>query len=403
MMRNYIDILTGLLIKIAQHKTEKQSAGSKLRLQALMEDIGEVTEIMRTEVLERAKQEAALDIDVDVNYANMAEQFQAANQEGTDMLTDVLRQIDAQLSRRHKSEEYERLYELEKQRYMNSGSYSRARQNFTKWFDDVCYSSPNQEDVTDYITEKLLHLFEKGVFNTEADHMQRTTRYTGEFDFDHLDDDHKLKKTVYKHYAALRRLVGYSDGQLVVNTARAGQFFYVNRHAENAKTLRSAFLKYMHKIDMAQDVRRKMQKAEAENADIQQDEPIELNYFAPTKNLKRLLTQEWFRVLSTDDKKYNEEWVEAFVDALMASPWREHIAREWAVKDRRLTLKCMIIGVLKDVGVLKGSYKFVARQLEMDDENPATLAKYMGMGKKQPFASWIELHSGTDPTVSFSD
>ena len=73
----------------------------------------------------------------------------------------------------------------------------------------------------------------------------------------------------------------------------------------------------------------------------------------------------------------------------MASEWRDKIASDWAVADKRLGLKCMIVGVLKDVGVIRGSYNSIAKLLDMDSENPATLAKYMGMGKKQAFAEWI--------------
>ena len=39
--------------------------------------------------------------------------------------------------------------------------------------------------------------------------------------------------------------------------------------------------------------------------------------------------------------------------------------------------------------VLRGSYNQIAKLLDMDGENPATLAKYLGMGKKQPYADWI--------------
>ena len=49
----------------------------------------------------------------------------------------------------------------------------------------------------------------------------------------------------------------------------------------------------------------------------------------------------------------------------------------------------MIVGVLKDAGVLKGSYNQIAKLLDLDSENPATLAKYLGMGKKQGYADWI--------------
>jgi len=39
---------------------------------------------------------------------------------------------------------------------------------------------------------------------------------------------------------------------------------------------------------------------------------------------------------------------------------------------------------------LKGSYNQIAKLMDMNEENPATLAKYMGLGKKQAFAEWIE-------------
>jgi hypothetical protein len=78
----------------------------------------------------------------------------------------------------------------------------------------------------------------------------------------------------------------------------------------------------------------------------------------------------------------------------MHSEWRDLIAREWDSKDRRLMLKCMIVGLLRDVDVVRGSYNSIARRLDMDGENPATLAKYMGAGKKQPFAEWVEEYVG---------
>jgi hypothetical protein len=202
-------------------------------------------------------------------------------------------------------------------------------------------------------------------------------------DIDQLDDDHKLKKTIYKHYAAFRKLVDWQDGYLVVNAAHAGQHFYASRHEENAKAHRNAFLKYMHKISLAQEEYKKLQAAPQEipeNA---------LNYFAPSKNLKVLLTEEWFGMLTADEKRFTAKWIHGFVDALMTSEWREQIATDWAVADKRLGLKCMVVGVLKDAGVIRGSYNSIAKLLDMDSENPATLAKYMGMGKKQPFAEWI--------------
>ena len=70
-------------------------------------------------------------------------------------------------------------------------------------------------------------------------HIQRATRYPGELDFEQLDSGLKLTKTVYHHYGALRKLVVFRDGTLVVNPARVGQHFYASRHEVNAKRNRS--------------------------------------------------------------------------------------------------------------------------------------------------------------------
>ena len=391
------NILTGVADRLSSLREERPSAGTKYRLMGMVADITEATETLSKEVLERVKQGAVLDADVDVDFDVVAEEvlsWELATTkedllENTQLVNDalgglseVLTQISSQLGRHHRDDEYERLYESEKRRYLNSGTPHRARKTFEEW-KDLCHGTPTQDDIDNYRLEKVLHLFEKGVFDVDVTHILRAKHYPGELDIDQLDDDHKLKKTIYKHYAAFRKLVDWQDGYLVVNAAHAGQHFYASRHEENAKSHRNAFLKYMHKISLAQEEYKKLQAAPQEipeNA---------LNYFAPTKNLKVLLTEEWFGMLTADEKRFTAKWIHGFVDALMTSEWREQIATDWAVADKRLGLKCMVVGVLKDAGVIRGSYNSIAKLLDMDSENPATLAKYMGMGKKQPFAEWI--------------
>ena len=394
------NMLTGVAARLSSLREERPSAGTKYRLMGMVADITEVTEQLSKEVLERVKQEAVLDVDVDVDFDVMAEEVLSWEltttkeelQENTQLvndalggLNDVLTQINSQLGRHHRDDEYERLYESEKRRYLNSGTPHRARKTFEEW-KDLCYGTPTQDDIDNYRLEKVLHLFEKGVFDVDVTHILRAKHYPGELDIDQLDDDHKLKKTIYKHYAAFRKLVDWQDGYLVVNAAHAGQHFYASRHEENAKAHRNAFMKYMHKITLAQEERRKLLEAEATQQEVPENA---LNYFAPSKNLKVLLTEEWFGMLTTDEKRFTAKWIHGFVDALMSSEWREQIATDWAVADKRLGLKCMIVGMLKDVGVIRGSYNSISKLLDMDSENPATLAKYMGMGKKQPFAEWI--------------
>lgn len=367
----------------------------------LAADVTETTEMMTQEVLERVTKEVVLDADTDIDYTETGERVQAmvltapnddlqeatqAVNDALGVLSDVLTQIASQLERRHKDEAYARLYDQEKRRYLSSGTPRRVRQTFEDWLYDVCNGSPCMDDINAYVTEKLVHMFEKGVFDSKVEHIQRATRYPAEFDFSLLDDDHKLKKSIHKHYSELRKLVDYCDGFLVVNPVKVGRHFYTNRKEENARGHRNAFLKYMHKITLAQEERRKLLEAEATR---KEDSENVLNYFAPAKNLKVLLTEEWFGMLTADEKRFTTKWLHGFVDALMASEWRDQIASDWTVADKRLGLKCMIIGLLKDAGVIRGSYNSIGKLLDMDNENPATLAKYMGMGKKQPYAEWI--------------
>ena len=372
----------------------------------LVADITEVTQALQTQVLDVVSREAVLDADAEVDYAELAEQVLAAEmQERVDadegvceqtrlvnealgVLNSVLVQITEQLERHHKEDEFERLYEAEKRRYMNSGTAYRARKTFEEWKDDECYGHPLRENIEDYRLEKLLKMFEKGVLASRVEHIQRAKRYQSEVDFEQLDDDHPMKKTAHKHYAALRKMVDWRDGCLVVEPARVGRHFYVCRYEENAKTNRNRFLEYMHKVELAQEELRKLQQVQ-EVARNTADGAEQLNFFAPSKHLKVLLADEWFSLLTTNEGRYNQEWTDGLVEALMHSEWGELIAREWTVKEKRLTLKCMIVGVLKDAGVLKGSYNQIAKLLDLDSENPATLAKYLGMGKKQGYADWI--------------
>ncbi len=216
------NILTGVADRLSSLREERPSAGTRYRLMGVVADVTELSERLSREVLEHVKQEAVLDADVDVDFDVMAEEVLSWElvMTGDDLLentqlvndalgglSDVLMQISNQLVRRHKDEEFARLYEQEKRRYLNSGTPRRVRQTFEDWLYDVCNGSPSMDDINDYVTEKLVRMFEKGVFNTKVEHIQRAARYPAEFDFSQLDDDHKLKKSIHKHYSELRKLV----------------------------------------------------------------------------------------------------------------------------------------------------------------------------------------------------
>lgn len=419
------NILSRLFARLDGYREERPSAGTRFRLMGLAADIIEVTETLQREVLEVVSHEAVLDADADTDFAALSlkvlameledkadaddairEQTRIAN-EALGELSNVSGQIDAQLNRHHKDEEYVRLYEGERRRYMNSGSSGRARQKFEEW-KDMEGGRLQLEQIADFIVEKLLHMFEKNALAAGVEHVLRVKRFPGEVDFEQVEISQKITKTVYHHYTALRRIVDFKDGCLVIDPVRVGKYFYLNRHGENAKAHRSAFLNYMHKIELAQGEMRRLQeemrRLEEEAARLQAEAAKrqkkgyrrqatgaeQLNYFAPTKNLQELLRQPWFKALRIDER-YNLQWTDDFVSALMASEFKDGIAQDWAIqgKRRKVTqIKGYIVGLLADAGVLKGSYDSIAARIGLTDD-PRSFSRYMSQGKKQPFADWV--------------
>lgn len=268
--------------KIELIKVETPSAGTKYRLMGLAADIAELTQMLQQDILCRVCHEAPLDVDVEMDYTEMSERVLAQEfhvKPGDDdvirehinlvndalgELSNVLAQIAEQLERHHKDDEYVRLYEAENRRYMASGTAHRERQAYEEWKEINNNTDLTLDDVCDYRMEKVLNMFEKGVFNVRVEQIRRVKRYPGELDFDHIDEDRKITKTAEYHYMVLRKIVDFADGMLVVNPARVGQHFFMSRKEPNAKQNRTNFLKYMHKISLAQEEYRRLLTADQE-------------------------------------------------------------------------------------------------------------------------------------------
>ncbi len=398
-MFDYKNLLETLFEKVERMRTERPTAGTRFWLMGLAADVTEATEMMTQEVLERVTKEVVLDADTDIDYTETGERvasmvltssdddLQEATQGVNDALatlSDVLLKIAVQLTRHRNNDEYVRLYEQEKKRYLNSGTAQRARGKYTDWKDSVCYGSPSMEDIEDYRLEKVVRIFEQGVLTSRVEHVRRATRYPSELDFDLLPDDNLFKKTAYRYYSELRKMVDWQDGYLVVMPHRIGQHFYMSRHEENAKSHRTNLLKYLHKIDMVQQERRRLLESEMQGGDALNPQ---LNYFAPAKNLKVLLAEEWFEIHRTD-KRFDGQWTEALVNALMRSEHKDYIATEWGKDKRQDFIRGCLLGLLKEGGVIKGSMDSIARSANVCD-NYRTFSKYMGQCRQEPYADWV--------------
>lgn len=118
----------------------------------------------------------------------------------------------------------------------------------------------------------------------------------------------------------------------------------------------------------------------------QTDNP-DLNYFAPAKNLKVLLSEEWFEIHRTD-KRYDQQWTEDFINVLMKSEHRDYLAIEWSKDKRQDYIRGCVLGLLKEGGVIKGSMDSIARSANVCD-NYRTFSRYMGQCRQEPYAEWV--------------
>ena len=99
----------------------------------------------------------------------------------------------------------------------------------------------------------------------------------------------------------------------------------------------------------------------------------------------------WFAELRTNEK-YDSMWTDGFIEALMASEYGEGIARDWAIKgarEKKDQLKAYVVGLLKDAGVLKGSYVAIGNKTGLNNKE-RTFSTNMSRGKKQPYAGWVK-------------
>ena len=334
-----------LFEKIEQFRIETRSAGTKFRLLSLKADIDEVAQAYSQEVLTKVSHEAVLDADVDIDFNEMSMKVLNAElgprvsdkpetcqliddvNESLGELHNVLSKIAEQLERRHKDDEYIRCFENEKKRYMSSGTAHRARQTFEQWKNYEFDGKPQIEDIEDYRLEKLLKLFKKDVLSSSVEHIQRAKHYQGEIDFDQLDDDNPLKKTAYRHYAALRKIVDFKDGNLVVNPIHMGRHFYACRKEPNAKANRTNLLKYMHKITLAQQEYSSLNQIHTVTEESAVNLPDVLATGVAMKYWERLQKAEFVddrcQLLATTSRKQAMYIADVFSDKLqMRSKWK---------------------------------------------------------------------------------
>ena len=275
----YNNILTGLIITLSGLKERRPSAGRRLLVQSIIADIDELCTMLKNEIFERVNREIWLEADEGIDYAALAEQLQTLQpvelvktsgdeddiignlNRVVEALADLLFGIADALDRHHSNEDYLKLYEDQMKLFFRLRYKNSAIQSYRRWCEKDCLGSPTIEDLEEYRSVKLMSLFRTGIYKERVSSMSRGKHYDNEIVFQVPDDDKVLsQKDIHKHYYCLRKMCDYEDHQLKVIPLQVGIYFYTHRKDENAKEHRIAFLKYMTKVEMAQQQMMEMRK-----------------------------------------------------------------------------------------------------------------------------------------------
>ena len=267
----YNKIITELAEWISGLKERRPSAGRRLLVESMTADTDEVADGLQRDVMERVSHEIVLDADEGIDYKALADGVQpllpvelkwptADEAEACQQLNDALERLQelllgiaAELVRHRKDEAYVKLYEREQRTFTRNHGVSRARLEYEEWKEKECLGSPSMEELVDYRADMLLAMFDAGVFEEKVAGMGNTRRINGEVDFDGLIERHKIApEDLYKYYRCLRSVCDFEGGMLVVNAKKVGTHFNAFRKEKGAKQRRTAFFKFMQKVEFAQ-------------------------------------------------------------------------------------------------------------------------------------------------------
>ena len=115
----------------------------------------------------------------------------------------------------------------------------------------------------------------------------------------------------------------------------------------------------------------------------------ENNYFAIVKELTDLYQMKCIKQVRTD-QKYDEDWVENFLNRFFDSEAGRTFVLLWRHERKRSKLKAAFIGSLRAARVIEDSYANLGRNImKADWRTNKNFATYMSEWADYPFSTWI--------------
>ena len=279
------------------------------------------------------------------------------------------------------------LFEKNFVRLLNRYDWSEVEQEHRKWKHEQ--SEITMEMLQEKRERALEKILRKGIFQyvpkPSANFMEKVDYqyHTKRLEFDFVDsEDYKVE------FAKLMKYAVRKEELLIIDLKKYGKYIFLH-FKDFREEQKLALFELVVRINLIQQDMVEKKRELGKFLGLTSDESLEgTRYFAFARSMETLLHQEWFVDLRTD-KKYDLTWIKQFLNDLMHSQWRDVIIEEWEEADKRLMLKYAIVGSLKDAGVIGGSYRSIVKNMNLEEGEIDTLAKYLGYGKKLPYYDWI--------------
>ena len=265
--------------------------------------------------------------------------------------------------------------------------------SYNRWKDDLYSMTPNM--LKRKRIEVILDVLNRGI-------MRHDDRPCND-EFDNVREDYikplmaceeELSDDIKKELAKLKRHLIIDGDIIMIDRQSFGK--YAMKHIkdfsyENARAMfeLDAMLDLINKDLVAQNP--KLQAIINKH----RPQPTIPNGYAPGIITKQILKLPNVLALVTDRQKYTAEWIDKFIDTLMASEHGDGITKDWKNIRKRDKIPALIAGTLVKAGVFPDNKALLARTIRKGyDFHVKTdcYSTYMGKTEEQPYLDWVLDH-----------
>ena len=208
----------------------------------------------------------------------------------------------------------------------------------------------------------------------------------------HLKEGYEVPDDFVNYCAILKRFVTWEGEVMVIDQDIIGKYLFQFYYDLNANERRSIF-ELVTTLNLLHQSMAKLKPIMAEQLKATEESTLEnTKYFAFANHMKKILLSDDIAPFIAD-KRFTHQFLVKLVDELMLSEYGDMIVERWRNKRKHNTLIGNVIGCIKSAGILAGSDLNIAGNITAiaigRDQEPKTLASYMGRCKDIPCKDWI--------------